>query len=132
MGVACILSCRQCSYNKNVFLGIGFRYISLQAILEWYEEEEGRKQIIEYINKKEPIYECYDGLYLCQNCNYILNKTYLHLEAGSQSYTNSYSCPRCRDKMPSKPLENETEINRLNCPECKCSNLKVEFYMDWD
>lgn len=132
MGVAGTLSCVKCSYNKNISLGIGFSYASLNSILAWYKEAEGRERIIEFIDKKDLTYDCYSGLYICQSCGYLLNNTYLHMEAESQAYTNSYSCPRCSEKMPSKPIENETEISMLNCPDCKCSHLKVELYMDWD
>lgn len=50
MGEACKLSCGHCSYNQEVFLGIGFQYINLISILEWYKEDVGRQRIREFMN----------------------------------------------------------------------------------
>lgn len=132
MGIACNLNCGHCSYNQNVFLGIGFNYIHLSSILEWYEEKEGRQYIREFINNKETSFECYDGLYVCQKCCYLLNKVHLHMKSGTQSYTNTHTCPRCNTQMPSKPLVDINQSDVLDCPDCGQEKLKVSFYMDWD
>ncbi len=132
MGVACTLSCTQCSYKQNVFLGIGFRYIDLNTILEWYEQEEGRQRIKEFMNKDDTHFECYDGLYVCQQCSCLLNNVFLYIKTNDDSYTNSYVCPRCNIRMPTKPLLNDVKSGVLDCPDCRKEKLEVNFYMDWD
>ncbi|GAA0385446.1 hypothetical protein [Paenibacillus motobuensis] len=132
MGVACKLSCGHCSYHQNVFLGIGFRYIDLDSILEWYEEEEGRQRIKEFRGDQKTTFHCYDGLYVCPECNYLLNHVYLHMQSETKSYTNRYICPRCNTKMPTEPLLEEIKSGVLDCPDCKQEKLVVAFYMDWD
>ncbi|GAB1528712.1 hypothetical protein YSY22_01340 [Brevibacillus formosus] len=34
----------------------------------------------------------------------MLNATYLHMESESDTYKNSYDCPRCTEKMPLEPI----------------------------
>lgn len=131
MGEACKLSCGHCSYNQEVFLGIGFQYINLISILEWYKEDVGRQRIREFIHEKDSTFDCFDGLYVCQKCRYLLNETYLHMRSDSQTYTNRYVCPRCTAPMPSKPLE-YLQNTALDCPDCGQEKLVVNFYMDWD
>ncbi|MCR8656679.1 hypothetical protein [Paenibacillus endoradicis] len=131
MGEACKLSCSHCSYNKKVFLGFGFRYMNLISILEWYKDDEGKQRISEFMNEKDTTFDCFDGLYVCHKCHYQLNEVYLHISSESQTYTNSYICPRCTAPMPSMPLDN-LQNNALDCPECGQEKLEVNFYMDWD
>ncbi|RUT47998.1 hypothetical protein EJP82_02320 [Paenibacillus anaericanus] len=131
MGDACTLSCGHCSFKQDVYLGFGFRYIDLVSILEWYEVEEDRQIIKEFINEKEKSFECFDGLYICHECNFLLNKVYLHMKSETRSYTNSYNCPLCRTEMPSVPLIN-IQSEMIDCPDCKQEKLAVNFYMDWD
>ncbi|MDQ0170552.1 hypothetical protein [Paenibacillus tundrae] len=132
MGVAGKLSCKQCSYSQNVFFGIGFKYIDLNRILEWYEQEEGRQQIKEFINKENTEFECYDGLYVCEQCKYILNSVFLHINSKDSSYTNSYDCPRCNMAMPKKPVLDDVNSGLLDCPDCKEEKLEMHLNMDWD
>lgn len=106
--------------------------MDLSSILEWYEEEEGRQYIREFINDKETSFECYNGLYVCHKCCYLLNKVYLHMKSGTQSYTNTCTCPRCSTRMPTKPLVDINQSDVLDCPDCGQEKLKVSFYMDWD
>jgi hypothetical protein len=132
MGSAYTLSCGNCSYKQNVFLGIGFRYIDLSSILEWYEEEPGLQQIREFMKFKDTTYDCFDGLYVCQECGYLSNKVYLYLssEIEKRTYINGYTCPCCNTQMPLKPLIDIDE--KLECPDCKRDKLDVKLYMDWD
>lgn len=109
MGVAGTLSCKQCSYSQNVFLGIGFRYIDLNSILEWYEQEEGRQHIRDFMSKEDTTFECYDGLYVCEQCKYLLNRVFFELKLGNYVYTNRYECPRCNTQMPTKPPLDEVK-----------------------
>ncbi len=132
MGVAYTLSCTHCTYSQNIFLGIGFQYTSLKVILEWYEQEEGRQHIKEFMNREDTHFDCYDGLYVCQSCGYLLNDVFLHMESKGDSYTNRYDCPRCHSQMSSKPLLDEVQSDSIDCPECKESKLNVQGYMDWD
>lgn len=133
MGEAYQLNCGRCSYKQEVFLGIGFRYCSLSMIQEWYEEEEGKKRIAEFIqHEEETTYDCFDGLYVCQSCGYLLNAIYLHMESAVDTYTNRYACPRCSAPMPPKPMEYIPEDAALNCPDCRKEKLTVQAFMDWD
>ncbi|WP_366289827.1 hypothetical protein [Paenibacillus sp. AN1007] len=132
MGVAGTLSCKQCAYSQNVFLGIGFRYMDLNSILEWYEQEEGRQHIREYMSREDTIFECYDGIYVCEQCKYLLNGIFLELKSGDDMYTNRYDCPRCSTQMPTKPPLDEVESGQLDCPACGETTLEMNLYMDWD
>jgi DNA-directed RNA polymerase subunit RPC12/RpoP len=131
MGEACTLSCSLCSYTQNVFLGFGFRYTDLHSIAEWYEEAEERERIREFMSRQEADFDCYDGLYECKHCGYLLNKVFLHMKSENHAYTNSYACPRCHAPMPPKPLL-DVESGVLDCPDCRQGKLAVNFYMDWD
>lgn len=132
MGVAYTINCKQCSYNQNVSLGSGFNYLDLKSILEWYQQEEGRQQILKYMNEEDTSFECYDGLYVCQQCGYLLNRTFLHITSKDYSYTNNFECPCCHMQMPKKPLLDEIEENFLKCPDCKDEELEIQAYLDWD
>ncbi|GED71852.1 hypothetical protein BRE01_55540 [Brevibacillus reuszeri] len=132
MGVAYNLTCKRCSYNQNVFLGIGFRYMYLTDILEWYEEPIGKERLREFSKDEITKHVCYHGLYLCNECKFLLNAVYLHLESHSDIYTNRYNCPRCSGVMPAKPIDDEIEAVALACPDCGHANLVCRSYMDWD
>ncbi|WP_124113529.1 hypothetical protein [Paenibacillus xylanexedens] len=132
MGEAYQLDCKQCSYNHKVFLGIGFNYINLKTILGWYKQEEGRQQIKKYMNEEDVYFECYDGLYVCEQCGYLLNRPFLHIISKDYYYINNYDCPRCHVQMPQKPLLDEIEEISLKCPDCEKEKLEIQAYMDWD
>ena len=100
--------------------------------MEWYEQEEGRQQILKYMNDEDTSFECYDGLYVCQQCGYLLNRTFLHITSKDYSYTNNLECPYCHMQMPKKPLLDEIEESFLKCPDCKDEELEIQAYMDWD
>ncbi|MCG7406517.1 hypothetical protein MH117_03740 [Paenibacillus sp. ACRRX] len=132
MGVAYQLSCGHCAYSQNIYIGFGFNYCSLSSILEWYKDDVGRQRIREFIQTdKEASFECFDGLYVCQSCRYLLNEVYLHINSDSDAYTNRYTCPRCSALMPPKPIDYIVDI-QLDCPDCGNEKLKVQSYMDWD
>lgn len=132
MGVAYNLTCNHCTYKQNVFLGIGFRYVYVMDILEWYEDSVVKKRIREFSKDESTKHVCYDGLYVCNECKFLLNAVYLHMESDSDSYTNSYDCPRCSTVMPSKPIDEEIEVVVLACPGCGNEKLTCQAYMDWD
>lgn len=61
-----------------------------------------------------------------------VNKLHLHMKPGTQSHTNTHTCPRCNTQMPSNPLVDINQSDVLDCPDCGQEKLKVSFYIDWD
>ncbi|CAI6082667.1 hypothetical protein PAECIP112173_03648 [Paenibacillus sp. JJ-100] len=132
VGEVVTLSCKSCSYSQKVMLGFGFRYMYLSSILEWYEQEEGRQHIREFIGREDATFDCYNGIYVCEQCKYVLNRVFLELKSENHWYTNSYECPRCNSPMPTKPPLDCVESGELDCPECGETKLNMNLDMDWD
>lgn len=133
MGVAYKLHCEHCSYNEKVYVGVGFSYVYLRDILEWFEDEAGKEQIRQFMNDASTSHRCYQGLYRCEKCRYLLNATYLHMTSNTESYTNHYDCPRCSERMPTSPLDHELDRDpMIACPACGADKLSVKGFMDWD
>jgi ribosomal protein S27AE len=132
VGVAGTLSCKHCSYSQNVSLGFGFSFMHLNSILQWYEQEEGRQRIREFMSKPDTTFECFYGLYVCEECKNLLNRIFLELKSGDDVYTNRHDCPRCGTQMPTKPPIDDVESTELDCPACGEAKLEVQLYMDWD
>ncbi|NRR23091.1 hypothetical protein [Brevibacillus sp. MS2.2] len=70
MGVAYKLHCERCSYNQNVYMGVGFRYGYLSEIEEWFEDPVGKERIREFMKDERTKYNCFHGLYACEKCKY--------------------------------------------------------------
>ncbi|MFG0216635.1 hypothetical protein ACFU8X_26550 [Brevibacillus porteri] len=133
MGVAYKLHCERCSYKQNVYMGVGFRYGNLSEIGEWFEDQAGKERIREFLMDDRTTYNCFHGLYVCEKCKYLLNAHYLHLQSDTDSYVQSYDCPRCSEKMPSIPIDKELDHGYApTCPECGEEKLSVEGFLDWD
>ncbi|MGF9909102.1 hypothetical protein [Brevibacillus porteri] len=102
-------------------------------IFEWFDDEAGKERIRGFMQDSSTRHSCYQGLYICEKCNYLLNATYLHIESDSDTYKNSYDCPRCTEKMPFKSIDEELDHGlALACPECGKEKLSVERFLHWD
>ncbi|MFF0826296.1 hypothetical protein ACFYU8_04180 [Brevibacillus sp. NPDC003359] len=133
MGEAYKLHCEHCSYNQNIYVGVGFRYIRLAEIWEWFEDEASKERIHEFMQDNSTRHSCFQGLYICEKCNYLLNATFLQMESDTDTYKNSYDCPRCAVKMPSMPIDEELDHGlALACPQCGTEKLSIECFLHWD
>ncbi|ADO57783.1 hypothetical protein [Paenibacillus polymyxa] len=131
MGEAYKLDCDTCAYTKNIFVGFGFSYMSLESIASFVQDTVLKRRIGEFIGNPSTRYDAYDAIYVCPVCQAIRNELFIEMISDSSQYKISYACPRCASVMEQEHIENNVPVH-LSCPAWEKGKLKATFYMDWD
>ncbi|WP_090738615.1 hypothetical protein [Paenibacillus sp. Mc5Re-14] len=131
MGEAYKLDCDSCVFTKNIFVGFGFSYMSLESIASFVQDTVLKRRIGEFIGNPSTRNDAYDALYVCPVCQAIRNELFIEMISDSSQYKISYACPRCASVMEQEHIENNVPAH-LSCPACEKGKLKATFYMDWD
>ncbi|MEK5505619.1 hypothetical protein MKX46_07440 [Paenibacillus sp. FSL P4-0113] len=131
MGEAYKLDCDTCAYTKNIFVGFGLLYMSLESIASFVQDTVLKRRIGEFIGNPSTRYDAYDAIYVCPVCQAIRNELFIEMISDSSQYKISYACPRCTSVMEQEHIEKNAS-HHLSCPACEKGKLKATFYMDWD
>ncbi|MDY8094417.1 hypothetical protein UY456_15570 [Paenibacillus polymyxa] len=131
MGEAYKLDCDTCAYTKNIFVGFGLLYMSLESIASFVQVAALKRRIEEFIGDPSTRYDAYKALYVCPVCKTMRNELLIEIKSDSSQYRISYACPRCTSVMEQEHIENNAP-HHLSCPACEKGKLKATFYMDWD
>ncbi|WP_311079212.1 hypothetical protein [Paenibacillus polymyxa] len=94
MGEAYKLDCDTCAYTKNIFVGFGFSYMSLESIALFVRDTALKRRIEEFIDNPSTKYDAYDALYVCPACQAISNELFIEMKSDSSHYKISYACPK--------------------------------------
>ncbi len=131
MGEAYKLDCDSCVFTKNIFVGFGFSYMSLESIASFVQDAALKRCIEEFTGNPSTRYDAYDAIYVCPVCQDIRNELFIEMISDSSHYKISYACPKCASVMEQEHIENNAHVH-LSCPACEKGKLKATFYMDWD
>ncbi|NEU28737.1 hypothetical protein [Paenibacillus ottowii] len=131
MGEAYKLDCDTCVFTKNIFVGFGFSYMSLESIASFVQDAALKRCIEEFTGNPSTRYDAYDAIYVCPVCQDIRNELFIEMISDSSHYKISYACPKCASVMEQEHIENNAHVH-LSCPACEKGKLKATFYMDWD
>lgn len=131
MGEAYKLECDACRYRGDIFVGIGFAYISLESIASFVGDPTLKRQIATFMKDGSTTFNAYDAVYVCPLCKGIQNELYIEMQSDTSQYKHLCNCKRCGAVMEQTMIEHNVPI-RLSCPDCSEGKLKATFYMDWD
>lgn len=131
MGEAYKLECDTCSYNDNIFVGIGFAYISLESIATFVDDPALKRQIEAFMKDSSTTFDAYDAMHVCPGCKGIQSELFIEMKSETSQYSHVCRCKRCGAVMEQESIEHNVPV-RLSCPDCSEGKLKATFYMDWD
>lgn len=131
MGEAFKLECDTCRYHGNMFVGIGFAYISLKSIASFVDDPALKQRIATFMKDGSTTYDAYKAVYVCPQCRGIQNELYIEMRSNSAQYRHTCSCKRCGTEMEQLWIEHNGPVD-VSCPDCRDGKLTATFYMDWD
>lgn len=91
MGEAYKLDCDTCTYTRNIFVGFGFVYMSLESIASFVQDAALKRRIEEFIGNPSTRYDAYNALYVCPVCRAIRNELFIEMKSDSSQYRSSYA-----------------------------------------
>ena len=138
MGHGFTITCRHCGYEKQIHLGIGFMYYSLESVMEMLPRSE-RKRLKDTLKKHFPIeaigydFAAYENkLYVCTQCGEFSDDLHVRIKDPLSKkiiYRTRHTCRKCKSRM--KQI-GETIFTRYPCPRCKKMTLTQGLQMMWD
>tara|TARA_B110000090_G_scaffold139509_1_gene153410 strand:- start:66 stop:476 length:411 start_codon:yes stop_codon:yes gene_type:complete len=136
MGTSYEISCKNCSFKKEVNVGIGMMHSTPDAwILSTSKNDQ--KKIKEIKSKNKEISFTTNGysVFRCSKCAALSNNFHLKVSLNQEVlFDNSPVCKKCEIVMDLLTVdENQIKIKGLKCcPKCKNEKIIVNESMLWD
>ncbi|CAM3553465.1 hypothetical protein [Marinicrinis lubricantis] len=105
MGEAFKLECDACRYKDNMFVGIGFAYMSLKSIASFVKDCKLKQRIEQFMEDDSVTYNAYDAVFVCPLCRGIQNELYIEMQSDTSQYKHACHCKRCGALMEEANFE---------------------------
>jgi len=129
MGHGITVRCTNCGHEQKAFLGVGFAYLSLEAVIEVVPPAE-QPLVLEILN--DHYVESTDfehSLYTCPNCHALEEHFYYRVVYDDgQILQSEYRCDRCGTRLD----RTTREVSAYPCPVCGHTTLTKEVFIWWD
>lgn len=131
MGNTIEIVCNDCKYRSVFNLGRKTKKESAFEVLKCFADDlySTIKQLDAAYDMTD--YEYGESIYICRNCNSLVNKMLLKIKFQSTSeFIPKHFCDKCNTIL--RIIENLENIKECNCPNCGNLNLRYKNICNWD
>jgi formamidopyrimidine-DNA glycosylase len=138
MGHGFTITCKDCGYEKEISLGVGFMYYSLENVMDQLPKPE-RNRLKEAVKERFHIEQIgYDlaryekKLYVCKTCGEFSDDLHVLIRDPRDNkavYRTRHTCRKCQS--PLKQIS-ENAFKKYPCPKCNKMTLIQGLQMLWD
>ena len=134
MGSGNYVVCKQCSYEKEFFLGMGMMYYDLEKLISFLDKKNTILAFEVYKNNPDIKYLSEgESVYQCQKCYSVQQTLHLVLKSIENKilFRTISQCKKCKSSRKRVKIKNGVMQNFI-CPKCKNNEIYVDDGLCWD
>jgi hypothetical protein len=151
MGEMIEIFCQECNYRKEISLGVGMEYFSVENVLELVHPSCWKEFKDIFHNHEILSKDCCHTLFRCVKCNALYGRFHVKIcyqtqDGAKRTYETHHFCSKCqRELTPVSVVEEIDEddyggeqetlassIKQLPCPGCAKKSLAIQNIGYWD
>jgi len=136
MGTGYIIECNNCSFTKEVDVGVGMMHGTSDAcILSTSKKDQAIIKEITSKDKKAVFDIGGYSVFKCSKCSSLSNKFHIKVNLDDKIlFDNNPNCRNCKIKMDLLIVDEDQMkiIGIENCPKCKNDKITINQSMLWD
>ena len=134
MGSGNYVICKQCSYEKEFYLGMGMMYYDLERLISYLDKDNNflaseifkKDKDVQYTSEGESVYQCANCFSIQQTLHLVIKSKDNKILFRTKSHCKKCDNPRKRVNMEQGILQN------FVCPKCKNTEVIIDNGLCWD